>query len=68
MRLQEMNPGVKQSTWSAIYQDSSGKWVEYLHRGKYRYFFEDNVQEVCDSLNQTNCNYRMFRHDTTRVL
>lgn len=68
MRLDDMIPGKKQSTWSATFLDTNGKWVRYLYKDKFQFFFEDQVQEVCDILNQSHPEYRMFRHDTTRVL
>lgn len=65
MKIEELDLQETNSTYSAIFWDErSASWVNYLHRGKYRYFYPDQVNAVLDCLSDKE--YRLYRHDTTR--
>lgn len=68
MRLEDLDLQETNSTYSAIYWDEySRTWISYLHRGRYRYFYPDQVDEVLAELqNVPSGQYRLYRHDTTR--
>lgn len=68
-KLDELDLQETNSTYSAIYwEEASHSWKQYLHRGKYRFFYPDQVDEAIEFLSEhtTSGLYRIYRHDTTR--
>ena len=69
-KIDELGLDDVNTTYSAWYWDDlPHAWVQYLHQGKYRYFWPVALHEVITFLEQNYSGvYRIYRHDTTRTV